>query len=379
MVASRSALVWRLAAFFVLAGLVFVLPFAAAAGQANATEEEDGSGSAEELAALGEGLQQQELESLLHWAIEHSDPAELERQAKAGARAGAGEDLARFAERVAEIRELTANQKSEADVMRETLELLNGCDKPEEDLAMKERALEVLDDLVSQIDLAIDFAKTFDGVSALVKCFESGESSLKEGAFQVFGTASSNNHAFHEEALSQHPALIETLVAAVRTSEDGAVTAKALYALSTILRGSVPARNTFYRLDGPGLLAALLSGSVQKRVQKKVLTLASDLSLLEREYDIASFSSQDFAASLRAVLDNQQADADMNEKTLVLIQSLLRKDPDATAAHFRTVGMRSSVTDLLKRLDGPTDYVAEITSLGKTVLGELDAASKEEL
>ncbi len=329
---------------------------------------------------MGEGLEQQELESLLHWAIEHSDPAELERQAKAGTRAQAGgEDSASFAQRVAEIRELTANQKTEADEMREALELLDGCSKPGENLAMKERALDVLEDLVSQIDLANDFAKTFGGVSALLKCFECEESSLREGAFQVFGTASSNNHAFHEEALSQHPDLIETLVTAVRTSEDGAVTSKALYALATLLRGSVPARNAFYKLDGPGLLAALLSGSVERRVQKKVLTLASDLSALEKEYDIASFSSQDFAASLRAALDNQQADADMNEKTLALVQSLLRKDPARAAAHFGTVGMRAAIAGLLNRLDGPPEYVRDIAALGASVVGELDAASKEEL
>ena len=137
------------------------------------------------------------------------------------------------------------------------------------------------------------------------------------------GRASSNNKEFHEKVLLSHPRLVETFYDAIQREAVDAVKVKAIYALSTIIRNSIQARNDFYKLNGPALLTSILSEqSHSLRLRKKALTLATDLQISEKEYDIKRFSDKRFADLLMSLL--KSGEMDMNEKSLLMIQSLIQ-------------------------------------------------------
>jgi hypothetical protein len=335
---------------------------------------------------LGGGeASQEELQSLLHWAIQHSDHSALKEAARGGGEGGKAEAARVSEERMEELREVMADlnaQKSEADLMKEAVQTLDSTSEP---TLHKESALLKLEDLVGQIDNANDFAKF--GLQTLLLTLESEESTLRLNALQVLGTAASNNVEFQELALQSHPKLVEMLYRLVETERVDEVKSKAVYALSSILRNSIPARNAFYKLDGPKLIVDLLSGDGSQRLKRKALTLASDLQMLEMEYDIHSFSDRAFASILNELL--KSGDPDISERSLTMIQLLSRINPD-TKENFRAVGILSTIDDFLSGIKSTLKnesatldevYLNDLLSLGRSVLKDIDIdpPEKEEL
>ena len=324
----------------------------------------------------------QELQSLLNWAIEHSDPSLLKEKAR---EANQGDE--RYRKRQLEQLQATmaavASQKSEADLMKEAIEIL---EDPSTTSDHKDNALFELEDLVSQIDNANDFAK-FGGVNTLLSAWKNWDPAIRASAFQVFGTAASNNVAFQESALKDNPELIQVFHDLILSESVDEVKTKAVYALATILRNSVPARNHFYKLNGPKLIVDILSAeSSSPKLKKKALTLASDLQLLEKGYDIRSFSEKDFAEVLITLLKTGH-ELDMTEKSLMMIQLLVRTNPD-TRGNFRDMGTVEAVDEFLKDITlkinnnsvptGGKEYMRDLMSLGHSVLRDLRPESDQE-
>ena len=134
--------------------------------------------------------------------------------------------------------------------------------------------------------------------------------------------------------------------------------------------------NDFYKLNGPALLTSILSEqSHSLRLRKKALTLATDLQISEKEYDIKSFSDKRFADLLMSLL--KSGEMDMNEKSLLMIQSLIQHNP-GTREHFRG-GLQGSVASLLKDIEKleKSLFAKELVSLAETVLKDLYEDEKE--
>ena len=143
------------------ASLLALLLCASLIGAARGSVGEDDDANASLVGGDGATFAEEEdperLKSLLNWAIEHSDPDKLKKLARD--RGGGVE----WSEGVSETVREVASGPSEADLMREALVVL----ADSRARAERERALDVLEDLVTQIDNAGDFLK-LGGLAALL-------------------------------------------------------------------------------------------------------------------------------------------------------------------------------------------------------------------
>ena len=133
------------------ASLLALLLCASLIGAARGSVGEDDDANASLVGGDGPTFAEEEdperLKSLSNWAIEHSDPDKLKKLARD--RGGGVE----WSEGVSETVREVASGPSEADLMREALVVL----ADSRARAERERALDVLEDLVTQIDNAGDF------------------------------------------------------------------------------------------------------------------------------------------------------------------------------------------------------------------------------
>ena len=141
------------------------------------------------------------------------------------------------------------------------LRLVTVAGQQEAELAARNEALLVLQELVEDLDKAHDFAKLPGGYAALVALL--AEPALQEAAAWALGTAAQNQRELqlHMLGLQALPALLNVVRSAAAPV---AVRAKALYASAALLRNCPEAQWAFVRpsIDGIGaLLDAVESGA----------------------------------------------------------------------------------------------------------------------
>lgn len=339
------------------ASLLALLLCASLIGAARGSVGEDDDANASLVGGDGPTFAEEEdperLKSLLNWAIEHSDPDKLKKLARD--RGGGVE----WSEGVSETVREVASGPSEADLMREALVVL----ADSRARAERERALDVLEDLVTQIDNAGDFLK-LGGLAALLGEIrrEGGEDegSVRARAAVVLGTAASNNPEFQARALAQEPDLVRLLLGRVRVEPVAEAKEAAVFALSSVLRNSIPARNDFYRNDGPAAVASLLGDpSSSARLNKKLLALSADLLDLEAGFEIKSFSDLGFARRIKKVFE--AGDDDAKEKALLVARQLASSVPGSERG-LREAGLGAALEVLLAGTGGtkPADGLAEL-------------------
>lgn len=339
------------------ASLLALLLCAFLVGAARGSVGEDDDANASLVGGDGPTFAEEEdperLKSLLNWAIEHSDPDKLKKLARD--RGGGVE----WSEGVSETVREVASGPSEADLMREALVVL----ADSRARAERERALDVLEDLVTQIDNAGDFLK-LGGLAALLGEIrrEGGEDegSVRARAAVVLGTAASNNPEFQARALAQEPDLVRLLLGRVRVEPVAEAKEAAVFALSSVLRNSIPARNDFYRNDGPAAVASLLGDpSSSARLNKKLLALSADLLDLEAGFEIKSFSDLGFARRIKKVFE--AGDDDAKEKALLVARQLASSVPGSERG-LREAGLGAALEVLLAGTGGtkPADGLAEL-------------------
>ena len=349
----------------VCALLVFGLGLARAA-ESNASATQRASDDGE---VVFEEESPEKLQSMLNWAIANSDPTKLKEMASGQARESG--DAARRKEEIAEIMHAVNSQPSEADLMKEAVEILRGSG----DETAATGALSLLVNLVTQIDLANDFLK-IDGISALASAWGRSCEEIRALAYECLGTAASNNIEFQEGTLSASPDLIRVLARALESEPEDAVRIKIVFALSSLLRISVRGRNDFYAMDGPKILANLVqieAGASSAVLRRKALTLCLDLQSLEREFDIKSFSSYGFALSLKSLLvaATREGDRETIERCLLMIQALARYNP-ATIDHFARADVSSAISKWVPEgQKGGGEYERELVQLASQVLLEI--------
>lgn len=141
---------------------------------------------------------------------------------------------------------------------------------------------------VHQYDNAIDFV-TLGGIAKiLVPSLNSSLENLQESAGFLIGSAAQSNPRVQVAFLEA--GFVDTLLRIIATKPSPAVTTKALYGLSAILRNFPEAQNTFLRNGGLDSLKLVfkLQGKPFDKIKIKILTLVQDLLDERRHLDVNS-------------------------------------------------------------------------------------------
>ena len=258
------------------------------------SEEEDGTVFApamksttveEESSDLDETFREnpETLSQLFDWAIQNSDRETLrsmaEEMRKRETPLGDGDDddfdtkekknivrkkkwtseeLLEKAKNVREMLDQMAMHPSEVEILKEIVEIFTDGSLDARD---RVRALERLDDMVAQIDLAFDF-HTILGLKPLLMVVENeGEvTEVRAQACQVFATLTSNYEKIQEIAADEFNAVSVLLNATSLAFEkkDEVVTKKCLFALTSLTR-NVKRLRSDYLFNGEDVMRGKLS------------------------------------------------------------------------------------------------------------------------
>jgi hypothetical protein len=191
------------------------------------------------------------MQELFDWAIKNSDQARLRELAaemkKLPDEASDGEEKvsnSRFTKEeleqkrrdIREILDQMAMNPTEVEILKEVVEVFS---EKANEMRVRVRALERLDDMVAQIDLAFDF-HTIMGLKPLLSVIEDeGEmSEVRAHSCQVFATVTSNFEKIQEIAADDFNAVSVLLNATSLAFEkkDDVVAKKCLFALTSLTR-----------------------------------------------------------------------------------------------------------------------------------------------
>lgn len=244
------------------------------------------------------------LTELLHWSLKHTDLDELHAKAEAiraegqpGVLSAAGNtgeapavgqaslpspDAAAAAvsrpvtpmskERRVELDELARVMMP--SMVEEMKKLIAIVEDETSDVELKLEALEALQEHVEDIDNARDFNTIGGFASVLRTLVDDSEPRLQTAAAWIVGTAVQNNREL-QLALVGH-GVMTPLLKLLEAHASADVRAKALFAISGMLRGCPEAQAAFTERDGfATLLGALADGS--PRLVRKALVLLTDL------------------------------------------------------------------------------------------------------
>jgi nucleotide exchange factor SIL1 len=305
------------------------------------------------------------MDSMLHWAISHSDPEKLKESA-----------IAQSHERLSptelqksqiEIKELMEKTRmfSDFELMKIAITDLNNVSTSLED---RYRALLELLELVEPLNNANDLNK-LGGLSALKRELNHYDSGIRALAAWVLGKASQNNPTFQQQVLEL--GVLSRLISMVNSDsiEEGI---KALYAVSALIRNNLASQELFYAEAGGLMLQDILrNATVDIKLRRKAVLLLTDLA----EYQLENidkdeppfFNDKDL---LKSVVDlTASSDLDLQEKALVAIKNLLQlKTTEARVFRdFCALGdalnrMKQLLHDLMADED-QKDYVMDVENV----------------
>lgn len=259
------------------------------------------------------------LDSMLQWAVGHSDPEKL-KAAAVEAQILSPEELEK---RRVEIKGLMEDLRmpSDAELMKIAIADINNSSLSTEG---HYRALLELLELVGPIDNANDLNK-LGGLTALVKELNREEKELRTIAAWVLGQASNNNPVVQKQIIELN--VLPKLMGMVKSScSEEAV--KALYAVSAIIRNNPDGQAVFYFEGGAHMLQDIMANdSSDIRLRRKSVSVVADLA--EQQFELeANGAKSIFEASkeyLKSVVDLMTVpDLDLQEKALVALSRLLQ-------------------------------------------------------
>ncbi|XP_022148873.1 nucleotide exchange factor SIL1 isoform X1 [Momordica charantia] len=257
------------------------------------------------------------LDSMLQWAIGHSDPAKLK---------GTAQDVKQLSpsalkKRQEEIKDLMEKLKmpSDAKLIQIAIDDLKNSSLSLED---HHRALQELLVLVEPIDNANDLNK-LGGIAVLIHELNHIDPNARKVAAWILGKASQNNPIVQKQVLEL--GALAKLVTMVK-SDFVEEAIKALYAISALIRNNLSGQELFYAESGDSLLQDILSNSsMDIRLKKKAVFLTSDLA--ETQLEKADEAEMPFLGDrlfLKSVVDlTHSTDIDLQEKALVALKNLL--------------------------------------------------------
>ncbi|GAX83519.1 hypothetical protein CEUSTIGMA_g10944.t1 [Chlamydomonas eustigma] len=289
------------------------------------------------------------MESLLHWAIEHSDPEELAKHADKVRTTSMIHDLTEQLEqrraRVQELRQYLDSQVTETQLMKESIALLSASNTT---LPVRLAALQELQVLVEPIDNANDL-KVLGGLEITLEHFlygsvpkdhlwntsdptEAGwmeaDLNIRAAAAHVLGTAAANNVKFQEQLMEVQPDIFSKLIEA-SLSPYGELAVKAVYALGAMVRNLDFMHQAFESAGGYAALQTIFSSEqsdAMLRVQRKALALYVDL-LTNFQTVGSQLDLLNYAVSLVEI-----EDLDLTEKVLSAVKAALEGPQPSAAA-----------------------------------------------
>ncbi|KAE8646749.1 nucleotide exchange factor SIL1 [Cucumis sativus] len=257
------------------------------------------------------------LDSMLQWAIGHSDPAKLKDTAQDVKRLSPNE----IKKRQEEIKDLIEELKlpSDAKLMQIAVDDLKNSSLSLED---RHRALQELLVLVEPIDNANDLDK-LGGLAVLTRELNHVDPDVRKIAAWILGKASQNNPIVQKQVL-ELGALAKLVSMAKSDFVEEAI--KALYAISSLVQNNLSGQELFYAEAGEIMLQDILSNSsMDIRLQKKAVFLVSDLAVtqLEKpdEAERPFFGDRLFLKSVVNLIHS--TDIDLQEKALIALKNLL--------------------------------------------------------
>lgn len=307
------------------------------------------------------------LDSMLQWAIGHSDPEKLKEKASEVQKLSANE----LKKRQLEIKELMERLKtpSDAELMQIAIADLNNLSSSLED---RQRALDELLILVEPIDNANDLHK-LGGLVAIIRELHNAEPEIRKTSAWILGKASQNNVLVQNQVLEL--GVLNILIKMVESSyTEEAI--KALYAISALIRNNEHGQELFFVANGNLMLQDIMSNSsIDAKLQKKAAFLVADLAdhqLHNVENTKLSFLSNN--VFLKSVVDLAlSTDLDLQEKALLAIRSLLQLT-DTDASDFQDFCGLGRVLDKMREqfeklttVEGHEDYARELEGLRREV------------
>uniref|UniRef100_A0ACD5YDT5 Uncharacterized protein n=1 Tax=Avena sativa TaxID=4498 RepID=A0ACD5YDT5_AVESA len=288
-----------------------------------ATGKDEGELAAEREAAGGGSVVEDDfaggfgsLDSMLQWAIGNSDPGKLKEEAADVQKLSEDELL----KRRVEIKELMEKLKmpSDADLMKIAIADLNNSSISLDD---RQRALQELLILVEPIDNANDLDK-LGGLVAVIQDLNNANEEIRTTSAWILGKACQNNALVQSQILG-YGALGRLVKMGYSTSAEEA--AKAMYAISALIRDNVYGQEAFRSERGSAMLQHILaSDGTDVRLQKKAVFLVTDLAdfqLNSGNLGLAFLSERVFLKLMVDMLS--KFDLDLQEKVLLAIRSLL--------------------------------------------------------
>jgi len=326
----------------------------------------DADGSMAVLEELDGGFSS--LDGMLQWAIGHSDPTKLKDTAE-HVQQLSSENLKQ--QRQLEIKELMESLKmpSDAQLMQIAIDdLKNSSLLLEEHL----RALQELLILVEPIDNANDLHK-LGGLSVVIRALDNPDSEMRMTSAWIIGKASQNNPIVQKQVLELGglPRLMKMVKSSFKQEA-----AKALYAISALVRNNVDGQELFYAGAGDLMLQDMLSNSINDiTLRRKCVFLVADLA--ESQLETRNKGEQPFFSNplfLKSVVDlTASTDLDLQEKALIAIKNLLqlRTTEAQVLEHYCDLDgalekMREQLQQLI--LEGNRrDYAMDVESLRREV------------
>ncbi|KAG2634234.1 hsp70 nucleotide exchange factor FES1-like [Panicum virgatum] len=317
-------------------------------------------------AAGEQGGEFESLDSMLQWAIGNSDPDKLREKAAELETLSADELL----KRQMEIKELMEKLKmpSDAEFMKTAIADLNNSSVSLEE---RQRALQELLVLVEPIDNANDLEK-LGGLIPLIQELNNADEGIRTTSAWVLGKASQNNVLVQNQILGY--GALKRLVN-MGYSSSAAEAAKALYAISSLIRDNEHGQELFLSENGYAMLQHILSTDGNNvRLQKKVVSLlayVADFQLSTGKSQASLLSNHLF---IKSVVDMISApDIDLQEKALLAAKSLLQLTSDDAVDLQKFSGLDDSLYALRVQLDELTsheerrEYALEVEILRREV------------
>ncbi|CAN6167616.1 unnamed protein product [Urochloa humidicola] len=303
------------------------------------------------------------LDSMLQWAIGNSDPKKLKEEAADVQKLSADELL----KRREEIKELMEKLKmpSDADLMKIAIADLKNSSSSLED---HQRALQELLILVEPIDNANDLDK-LGGLLPVIQELSNANEEIRTTSAWVLGTASQNNAVVQNQILG-YGALARLVKMGYSTSKEEA--AKALYAISALIRNNVNGQEAFHSENGSAMLQHILvSDSIDVKLQKKAVFLVTDLADFQLNSGNPQLPFLSDRLFLKSIVDMlSRFDLDLHEKVLLAIKSILKLS-STDAEDFESHDLEGVLLRLGVQLEDltPEDQ--------KEFAGEVDALRRE--
>ncbi|KAJ4890127.1 ARM repeat superfamily protein [Raphanus sativus] len=315
------------------------------------------------------------LDGMLHWAIGHSDPATLKEAAKDAQKMSMDE----LQKRQVELKELVEklNMPSDAKLMQIAVSDLNNASLSLED---RHRALHELLILVEPIDNANDLSKS-GGLKVVAGELTHSDSDVRKLAAWVLGKASQNNPFVQAQVLEL--GALTTLIKMVNSNSTEEA-AKALFAVSALIRNNIAGQDMFYASQGYIMLQDVMSnGSLDIKLRRKAVFLVGDLAEVQlqnaEKSELPIFSDRSF---LKSVVDLILVlDLDLQEKALTAISTLLQLKSIEPLVLRDFCGLEGALERMKLQLkesmadEDKRDYAADVESLR----GEVELVFRKKL